>query len=47
MKRISHNINSLPELLWAEGEQANQLMNRRQNKEHLELLRFKISKIIG
>jgi len=45
-KRISHNVNALPELLWEEGEQTNQLIIRRQCKEHLELLRFKISKII-
>jgi len=45
-KRISHNVNAFPELLWAEGDQINQLIIRRQNKEHLELLRFKISKII-
>jgi len=46
MKRISNNVNALSELLWAEGEQANQLIIRKQNKEHLELLRFKISRII-
>lgn len=45
-KRISRNVNALPELLWAEGDQVNQLIIRRQNEEHLELLRFKISKII-
>ena len=43
VKRISHNADALPELLWEEGEQSNQLMLRKQNKEHLELLRFKIS----
>ncbi|MFS0574983.1 hypothetical protein AB1K83_05075 [Sporosarcina sp. 179-K 3D1 HS] len=46
VKRISHNANSLPELLWEEGENANQLMLRKQNKEHLELLRYKISRTI-
>ena len=46
MKRISHNANALPELLWEEGEHVNQLMLRKQNKEHLELLRFKISRTI-
>ena len=37
VKRISHNSNTLPELLWKEGEQSNQLMIRKQNKEDLEL----------
>ncbi|MEK5069608.1 hypothetical protein [Sporosarcina sp. FSL K6-1508] len=46
MKRISHNAHSLPELLWEEGEQSNQLLIRKQNKEHLELLRYKISRTI-
>ena len=46
VKRISHNANALPELLWEEGEHANQLMIRKQNKEHLELLRFRISRTI-
>ena len=46
VKRISHNANALPELLWEEGEQSNQLMIRKQNKEHLELLRYKISRTI-
>ena len=45
VKRISHNANALPELLWEEGE-SNQLMLRKQNKEHLELLRYKISRTI-
>ena len=44
LKRISHNANTLPELLWKEGEQSNQLMIRKQNKEDLELLRYKISR---
>ena len=46
VKRISHNANTLPELLWEEGEHENQLMLRKQNKEHLELLRYKISRTI-
>jgi len=46
VKRISHNTNALPELLWEEGEQSNQLKLRKQNKEHLELLRYKISRTI-
>lgn len=46
IKRISHNVHKLPELLWEEGELTNQLIIRKQSKEHLELLRFKISKII-
>lgn len=46
MKRISHNVHKLPELLWEEGEQTNQLIIRKLSEEHLELLRFKISKII-
>jgi len=46
VKRISHNAHSLPELLWEEDEHANQLMIRKQNKEHLELLRYKISRSI-
>ena len=46
VKRISHNANALPELLWEEGEQLNQLMLRKQNKEHLELLRFRIFRTI-
>jgi hypothetical protein len=46
MKRISHNAHSLPELLWEEGEQSNQLLIRKQNKEHLKLLRYKISRTI-
>lgn len=45
-QRISHNVNVLPELLWAEGDQANQLIIRKQSEEDLELLRFKISKVI-
>ncbi|PIC68943.1 hypothetical protein CSV77_16415 [Sporosarcina sp. P16b] len=45
-KRISQNANALPELLWEEGEQSNQLLIRKQNKEHLELLRYKISRTI-
>ena len=44
--RISHNANALPELLWEEGKQSNQLVIRKQNKEHLELLRYKISRTI-
>ena len=32
VKRISHNTNALPELLWEEDELANQLMLRKQNK---------------
>ena len=44
VKRIFHNANALPELLWEEGEQSNQLMIRKQNKEHLGLLRYKISR---
>ncbi len=43
VKRISHNADALPELLWEEGEQSNELKLRKQNKKHLELLRFKIS----
>ena len=46
VKRISHNANALPELLWEEGEQSNQLMIRKQDKEHMELLRYKISRTI-
>ena len=46
VKRISHNADALPELLWEQGEQSNQLMLRKQNKEHLELLRYKISRTI-
>lgn len=46
LKRISHNAHALPELLWEEGEYANQLKIRKQNKEHLELLRYKISRTI-
>ena len=46
LKRIFHNANTLPELLWDEGAQANQLMLGKQNKEQLELLRYKISRII-
>ena len=46
MKRISHNAYSLPELLWEEGELTNQLVIRKQNEEHLELLRYKISRTI-
>ena len=46
VKRISHNANELPELLWEEGEHVNLLMLRKQTKEHLELLRFKISRTI-
>ena len=30
VKRISHNANVLPELLWEEDEQSNQLMIRKQ-----------------
>ena len=33
-------------IIWEEGEQSNQLMLRKQNKEHLELLRYKISRTI-
>ena len=29
VKRISHNANALPESLWEEGEQSNQLMIRK------------------
>ena len=46
LKRISHNANALPELLWGEGEQSNQLMIRKQNKEHLKLLRYKILRTV-
>ena len=46
VKRISYNANALPELLLEESEHANQLMIRKQNKEHLELLRYKISRTI-
>lgn len=46
VKRISYNANALPELLWEEDEHANQLMIRKQNKEHLEILRYKISRTI-
>ena len=46
VKRISHNADALPELLWEEGEQSNQLMLRRHNNEHLELPRYKISRTI-
>jgi len=45
-KRISRNVNALPELLWKEGERSNQILIRKQNKEHLELLRYKISRTI-
>ena len=46
VKRISYNAIALPESLWKEGKQSNQLMIRKQNKEHLELLRYKISRTI-
>ena len=46
VKRISQNAEALPELLWEQGEQSNQLMLRKQNKENLELLRYKISRTI-
>ena len=46
MKRISQNVNALPDLLWEEGKQTNHLIKRKLNEDHLELLRFKISKII-
>ena len=46
VKRISHNADALPELLWEEGEQSNQLMLRNHNNEHLKLLRYKISRTI-
>ena len=46
VKRISHNADALPELLWEKGEHANQLMIGKQNKEHLELLRYKIWRTI-
>ena len=46
VKRISYNANALPELLWEEDEQSNQLMLRNHNKEHLELIRYKISRTI-
>jgi hypothetical protein len=44
IERISRNANSLSELLWKEGERLNQLMIRKQNKEQLQLLRYKISR---
>jgi len=34
IKRISHNVHELPELLWEEGELTNQLIIRKQSKEH-------------
>jgi len=46
IKRISHNVHALPELLWGHGEHASQLIIRKLNEEDLEFLRFKISKII-
>ena len=46
VKRISHNANALPELLWEEGEQSYQLVIRKQNKEQLQLLSYKISRTI-
>ena len=33
MKRISHNANALPELLWKEGERSNQLMLRTKTEQ--------------
>ncbi|EGQ19321.1 EamA family transporter [Sporosarcina newyorkensis 2681] len=45
-KRISHHVDTIPKLLWEEGEKASHLMIRKQNKKHLTLLRFKISRII-
>lgn len=44
--RISHNASTLSELLLGEDKQSNQLMVRKQNKEHLKLLRYKISRTI-
>ena len=46
MKRISQNADALTELLWREGERSNQLVIRKQNKEQLQLLRYKISRTI-
>ena len=46
VERISHNANTLSELLWEGDKQTNQLMVRKQNKEHLKLLRYKISRTI-
>jgi len=46
VKRISRNANTLPELLWKEGEHVNQMMVRKQNKEPLELFRYRISSTI-
>ena len=45
MKRISHNATALPELLWKKRESTNP-MTRILNKEHLALLRYKISRTI-
>ncbi|MBO1914688.1 hypothetical protein J4G37_58925, partial [Microvirga sp. 3-52] len=44
IERISRNANSLSELLLKEGERLNQLMISKQNKEQLQLLRYKISR---
>ena len=37
VKRISHNADALPELLWEEGEQSNQLKLRKQNKSKRQI----------
>ena len=45
--KTSHKwLNSSAIIIWEEGEQINQLKLRKQNKEHLELLRYKISRTI-
>ena len=46
VKRMSRNTNAVSEFLGEEVEQSNQLMIRKQNKEHVELLRYKISRTI-
>ncbi|QUW20907.1 hypothetical protein JSQ81_13910 [Sporosarcina sp. Marseille-Q4063] len=46
VKRISHNADVLPELLWREGKRSNQLVIRNQNNEQLQLLRYRISRTI-
>ncbi|MFC5591679.1 hypothetical protein ACFPRA_22595 [Sporosarcina soli] len=46
MERISQNANALLEFLWEEDEQSNQLVIRKQSKENLELLSYKISRTI-
>ena len=46
VKRISHNAHALLELLWEEGEESNLLVIIKQNKEKLQLLRYKITRTI-